>query len=193
MTDHKEFLIQSEDSVAFICPICKSNNAFVNQRILNIPHYQDLHGIIFICPDCGMKKIDFENLQTKEPTKYTYQIENSKDIETKVIRSHQGTVVIENLGIEIIPGASPDSWIRNIEGVLSDIEEKVNLAIRSSVDKEVLDKGKELIKKIEIMKKGEINFRISVSDPSGNSIIIPADKEKLEVSKLETIDGEEYT
>lgn len=186
--DYSGIETTGNSTVQFTCPICHSDRATVNQRLLQIPYYEDFHAITIHCPDCGFRQADFANLNSKGPMRYEYKISTAKDITTKLVRSIYGVVEIPELGITIKPATSPTSWIRNIEGILLDMKEKVEFLMSHGETVEIRQKAKERIELIEEALESKIAFTLSVRDPEGNSVIIPADASKLVVEQIESFD-----
>jgi zinc finger protein len=105
-----------------------------------------------------------------------------------VIRSSSGTIRVPELGVDIEPGFASESYISNVEGVLDRIEGIVCFATRSAREAENLEgatKGDEILKNIELARKGEFPITLILEDPLGNSAI---DSEKAVRSPLTDVD-----
>lgn len=161
------------------CPSCLSENAKVLSHVLDIPYYNDFAMINISCDGCGYRTSDFLNTKTKEPVKKEYLIKSEKDGATKIVRSSQGTVKIPLLGVSIEPNGDGSSWIRNIEGVLEDVKQKILISKKQAKDKNEIRIIKQRIKLLNSMKNFEVEFRIRIEDPTGNSLILPANENNI--------------
>jgi C4-type Zn-finger protein len=113
-----------------------------------------------------------------------YPIESEKDGRTKVVRSREGIVIIPELAIRIEPTGDGTTWIRNIEGILEDIQQKLSISLAYSETEEERNTVKARIELVEQLKEYSQPFTIEVEDPSGNSIILPVDETKLQIIEL---------
>lgn len=163
-----------------ICPSCEAENAKFITHLLDIPYYEDFLMVNINCPECGFRSTDFMNTQSKGHTIFRYQVDQAQDDETKVVRATQSTVSIPELGIKIEPVGDGTSWIRNIEGILDDIREKLYITLDQTDDGGTKRLVKQRIKTLNKMSRYQMPFTIEVDDPSGNSIILPADRKKLQ-------------
>jgi zinc finger protein len=125
-------------------------------------------------------------MHSKGHTQYTYKVTDSSDDETKIIRSIEGTVSIPEIEIAIEPVGGGSSWIRNIEGVLDDMNNKLEITLRDSDDDNSIKTIEQRIEKLKRLMNYEIPFTIIVDDPSGNSLILPADETKLQIVIIES-------
>lgn len=180
--EYAKAVSETEGSINFECPSCGYQKAYLNQKLLQIPYYEDFHAVIMLCPECGMRKADFANLNSKGATRYIYRADEDSDGETKVVRSIEGTVYLPEAGIAIRPATSPTSWIRNVEGIMLDIIEKLEMVLSNPENsEEVKRRVNERMLVLRGMAKGELPVTLVVEDPTGNSVIIPAKEEKLEI------------
>ena len=161
------------------CPSCLEESAKVVSHILDIPYYDDFAMINIACDKCGYRTSDFLNTKSKDPIKMEYNVENINDETTKIVRSSQGIVRIPELGISIEPNGDGSTWIRNIEGVLEDMKQKLMVSKRHAENSDEKRKVKSRLKLLKSLQKFERKFTIIVEDPSGNSIILPAVVENL--------------
>jgi len=170
------------------CPSCQFSQANVISHLLDIPYYKDFIMININCPDCGFRTSDFMNLQDKDHVIYRYPVTDIQDDSTKVVRSREGIVSIPELGIKIEPAGDASTWIRNIEGILDDMYDKLLITLKYSetkAEKSIIRKRMNLLKDLKHYKQP---FTIEVEDISGNSVILPADEKKLEKIVVETLD-----
>ncbi|RMG26132.1 MAG: ZPR1 zinc finger domain-containing protein [Methanobacteriota archaeon] len=188
VTEGIDEYLNQEENVEFLpmqCPACGNEDAKLIQRLLQIPYYDDFHMISFFCKKCGLRKTDFANINSKGHTRYEYFVENLEDFTTKVVRAENGVVTIPELGVKIEPARNPQTWIRNVEGILLDIKEKVGYARDMAETEDQRKAAIERLKLIDEALEGKVPFTIIVEDVTGNSIIIPAKKEKLKIEILE--------
>jgi zinc finger protein len=162
------------------CPSCEAENAKFITHLLDIPYYEDFLMVNINCPECGYRSTDFMNTQSKGHTIYRYHVDLESDDETKVVRATESTVSIPELGIKIEPVGDGTSWIRNIEGILDDIKEKLYITLDQTDDMDTKRLVKQRIKTLNRMSRYQMPFTIEVDDPNGNSIILPADRTKLQ-------------
>ncbi len=176
---------KSEYSVNKIsCPDCGSENANVIAHILDIPYYDDYTMISVNCPECKFRASDFFNAKSKGHIKSTYPIDGKEDMRTKVVRASDGYVSIPELGVSIDPVSGAHTWIRNAEGILDDIKSKLMIALRDIDDEEIKEATIERISLVDKMINYEMPYTLIVEDKTGNSVILPADEDKLLIEVL---------
>lgn len=178
MTDHGD---NAYEIKTINCPNCQSDGANIISHVLDIPHYDDFIMVSVNCRDCGYRTSDFYNMHSKGHTRYIYKVDNMSDDSTKIVRSVEGLVSIPEIDTQIEPYGEGSTWIRNIEGVLRDIHQKLLIFLRDEDDKDSIRSIKKRIAKLKQLMKYEIAFTLIVDDPSGNSLILPADESKLEI------------
>lgn len=174
----------NNDMMETPCPVCKSKNTKIIQKIMDLPHFPQMWFFNLTCSDCHYKFNDFINLSIKDPIRYIYHAENKEDYTTKIVRAANGTIRFPQIGAMIEPGPNADGFINNIEGILRDIQGKARFLLN---DAETIEERKKIIDYITLLDEYiEDNkpIDIVVEDPFGNSIIIPADVSKLETIKL---------
>jgi zinc finger protein len=170
----------------FVCPECGNEDAAMISHILDIPHYDDFMMLNLNCKKCGLRTTDFFNTNSKGHTIYTYHIEDEKDGVTKIVRASFGKVSIPELGVSIDPKTGTSTWIRNVEGVLDDINKKLFLAKTSYDTQELKNAVQERMDLLNKFKNFELPFTIIVEDPEGNSLILPAVESRLEIKKIDS-------
>jgi zinc finger protein len=107
------------------------------------------------------------------------------DLNVRVIRSSSATIEIPELGIMIEPATGAESFISNIEGLLNRVAENVNQAIKLTPEPKKKQKGRELLNRIEDVKRGKTELTIIISDPMGNSGIESDKTEERELTPEE--------
>ena len=166
------------------CPVCKSENTKVTQKIVDLPHFPQLWLFNLVCNDCKYKHNDFLNLSVKDPVRYIYHAENKDDYTTKIVRAANGTISFPQIGAIIEPGPSANGFINNIEGILRDIQDKAKYLLRDSIKKEEIKRINDYIKLLDEYIEHNYPIDIVVEDPFGNSSIIPFNPDKLETTEL---------
>jgi zinc finger protein len=106
-----------------------------------------------------------------EPMHYEMAIRTRDDIDARVVRSTSGTIRIPELGVDIEPGPSSESFISNIEGVLDRVRDILEMVVRWN-EEDKTPRAKELLLTIEKIKAGEFGITVIIEDPLGNSAII---------------------
>ncbi|NDB55201.1 ZPR1 zinc finger domain-containing protein, partial [archaeon] len=144
------------------CPSCLEESAKVVSHILDIPYYDDFAMINIACDKCGYRTSDFMNTKSKDPIKMEYNVENINDETTKIVRSSQGIVRIPELGISIEPNGDGSTWIRNIEGILEDMKQKLMVSKRHAENSDEKRKVKSRLKLLKSLQKFERKFTIVV-------------------------------
>jgi zinc finger protein len=172
------------------CPVCKSKNTKVTQKILNLPYFSELWLFNLICSDCHFKHNDILNLSAKEPTRYIYHAKNKDDYSTKIVRAANGSIRFPQLGAMIEPGPNAEGFINNIEGVLRDIQGKTRFLLRDATEEEEIKRITVFIRLIDRYIEENLPIDVIVEDPFGNSSIIPFDSTKLETVHLTSDEAE---
>ncbi len=162
------------------CPFCNEKKCMLREEELDLPYFGRVFVFSMECDACGARKSDVEPVESKEPSRYTLEVESEDDLNIKVVKSGEATLKIPHV-ITIESGPASDGYVTNVEGVL----ERVKKAIESSIDTEEDDSSKEkarnLIKKLNKALVGREKIKMIIEDPSGNSAII---SDKAQKSKL---------
>ncbi|RLF31029.1 MAG: hypothetical protein DRN07_07880 [Thermoplasmata archaeon] len=167
-----------------ICPVCKKQSLLLSMRTEEIPYFGKIIILTTRCENCKFKHADVFTVEIKEPLSYKIRVECEEDLNTKVIRSSSGTIIIPELGIKIEPGTHAQGFITNIEGILERIEKVLKFQLKTQKVKK-LRKVKELLAKVEKMRNGKLGFTLILKDPFGNSGIISKKAKKRRLSKRE--------
>ena len=182
---------ESLEKELIVCPVCRSTNTQVTQKILDIPHFSQFWLFHLKCADCGFKHNDMLNLEVKEPTRYVYHAENKDDYTSKIVRSANGTIRIPILGALIEPGPSADGFINNIEGILHEIRNKAKFLLRTAETRDEINKITSYIEKVDEYIEKNLPLDLIIEDPFGNSLIIPFDEDKMETYTLSKKESED--
>ncbi|MHC1631923.1 MAG: ZPR1 zinc finger domain-containing protein [Methanotrichaceae archaeon] len=172
------------------CPLCGAVVKF-EWVTKNIPHFGEAMIITGVCECCSFKHTDTILLDQGEPTRYTFTIKNTEDLNTRVIKSTSGTIRLPELGIDMEPGPISEAYISNVEGVLQKIMDVVDFATRSAKDADAEDSIKRGEKILECMKKvleGQRPLTIVMEDPLGKSSIVSENAVSSKLTKEECED-----
>jgi|SRR3989344_1046311 len=163
------------------CPVCKQDTLTLIEENYNIPHFGKCFLMSMDCSNCNFHKVDVESEERKEPCKYSFVIKSKSDLSVKVIKSSEATIKIPQLKLSVTPGPSSTGYITNVEGILSRFKKIIEDQRDLEEEPEIKKKAKNLLKKLWKVELGEIELKITLEDPSGNSAIL---SDKAEVQKL---------
>lgn len=162
------------------CPICMANKLTLMQKEIDIPYFGKSLVFSMSCSECNYYKGDVEALETKEPSKYTVEIDSEEDMKIRIVKSSEATIKIPHI-TTIEPGTTSNGYITNVEGILSRVKKQIEVARDGEEDPAAKKRAKNMLKKIQKVIWGQEKIKISIEDPSGNSAII---SEKAVKSKL---------
>ncbi|VUT28211.1 MAG: ZPR1 zinc-finger domain protein [Candidatus Syntrophoarchaeum sp. GoM_oil] len=160
-------------SLKSICPICGDELEVVFTP-LDLPYFDDIIAIRGTC-GCGYSYNDLMITSDGTSSSFEFEVTSCEDLYTKVIRSATCRIKVPELGVEINPGSFAESFITNVEGVLSRIESILEVAMSSATEEGDADRIKNIetiSKKIDAVKKGEFKITLILEDEFGNSAII---------------------
>jgi zinc finger protein len=162
------------------CPICHNKTLTLMESETDVPFFGKTYLFSMSCSSCSYHKADVEAEETKEPCKYTLDIDSEKDMKIRVVKSSNATVKIPHVG-SIEPGEASNGYITNVEGVLQRMKKIIEVMRDDSEDEDDKKKAKNLLKKLLKVMWGQEKLKLIIEDPSGNSAII---SEKVVKSKL---------
>lgn len=169
------------------CPVCGEDSLVKNKKRHELTHFGEILIITANCSNCGFNNSEVNILEDNPPARYIVNIENKKDLKTKLIRGSNGTVEIEELGMKLEPGSGANAFFTNIEGLLNRFE----TVLKSDWDKESdQEAANSLLKELKKVKSGKNSVEVKVSDPKGNSALI-GDKVKKKPLEVENSEIEE--
>ena len=171
------------------CPVCGKKTLYYYVNELDIPNFGKCLQSTIVCKSCGYKHSDIMMLETHEPMRYEMEIENSEDLNARVIRSTSGTIIIPEIGAKMEPGPFSEAFITNVEGVLNRFVDILLQLLHTYPTKreEILN----VMRKIGYIRHGRMKATIIIDDPFGNSAIISSKARKRilnenEIKKLKT-------
>ena len=154
------------------CPFCKKKTLTLIETSYNIPHFGRCFLMSLTCSNCQYHSSDVESEEVKDPCKLTFEIEDKKDLNVRVIKSSQATVKIPQLRCTLEPGPNSIGFLSNIEGLLAKFKKIIETQRDCAEDSSIKKKAKNLLKKIWKVECGDQKLKIIIEDPSGNSAII---------------------
>ena len=166
-------------AVASPCPMCKESGCLtVLSTTVNIPHFGDGMESTLQCSGCGFRHADFMILGQKDPLRLEFRSEGEQDLQVRVIRSNSGTIRIPELGFLAEPTPLSESYVSNVEGVLTRAKDILLTAVEffgEEPDKRAL--LQHYLETYEALVNGRQPFTLVIDDPFGNSAIV---SEKVE-------------
>ncbi|KIV93728.1 hypothetical protein PV10_04923 [Exophiala mesophila] len=162
-----------------LCMNCHDNGM---TRILpiKIPFFKDILLESFSCDHCGWKNNTVKSAgQIQEKgSKYTFRLDNVKDLQRQVVRSDTGIFRIETIDLEM--PAAPGQ-LTNLESMILKIKTDLEFdqPTRKEASPEVFTALESIIQKLDGMLQGDaFPVTVSLDDISGNSFIEPSPEDK---------------
>lgn len=167
------------------CPACSvEGKAKSIMKELEIPHFGKVLETTIQCPECGFKHSDIIALEQNDPAKYVLEI-NKNTLTVRVVRSQSATVSIPELGVKVEPGPKSEGYVTNVEGILNRFEDAVKKALNLFDDEPSQINGKNTLKQIQELKKGNGTATLIIHDPFGQSNIVSDSVEILGIPEEE--------
>ena len=182
MTKSSEKADDMPEQAMDICPMCREKQLVLMERDMEIPYFGKVLLFSMTCNACKYHVSDVEALEKKDPVKFTFEMQDEKDLNVRIVKSSEATVKIPYI-TTIEPGPAAQGYVTNVEGLLNRVKYQIEAVKETAEDDEDRTKAKNLLKKIFKIKTGQEKMKIIIEDPSGNSAIISdkAIKEKLKV------------
>lgn len=162
------------------CPMCHKKTLTLMEEEREVPYFGKIYFFSMNCTECKYHKADVESIESKDPSKYVFEVTSEEDLKIRVVKSSTATIKIPHI-TTITPGPVAQGYISNIEGIFRRVKHQVEVARDNSEDKSDRKKAKNLLKKIQKIMWGNEKIKITIEDPSGNSAIV---SDKAQVSKL---------
>ncbi len=158
----KEFVTETP------CPSCGEFLYFIFYRT-NITYEEAVEIETFFCKKCLYKNTQIRQIDRREPKTLVFQVRNHDDLRTVLYRSPEAKISIPELEADIEPGEISTGEITTVEGILSQILDKLQLLDDDDASPDDLKAIRERIKRI-IHGNGE-TFTFVMDDPMGKSRI----------------------
>jgi len=152
------------------CPVCGAESE-LSCLPYEIPHFGEFMIFTAVCDSCGYHATDVMMLADQKQNRCEKVIAAPKDIDAVVVRSSFGTIEIPELGLIVEPKRG-EAFITTVEGVLRRVERVVQILSKDAESKKRAD---EVLKQIEEIKLGNAQMTLIITDPTGNSAIIPTE------------------
>ncbi len=171
-----------QEQVVDICPMCREKTLELVEKEMEIPYFGKALLFSMTCSSCKYHISDVEAVEQREPGRFTFEIQDERDLNVRIVKSSEATVKIPHI-TAIEPGPAAQGYVSNIEGLLNRVKHQIEVVRETAEDDEDRAKAKNLLKKLFKIKSGQEKQKIIIEDPSGNSAIISdrAVKEKLKV------------
>jgi zinc finger protein len=158
------------------CPACDQPAMTMTQVKRDIPFFGKAHIYAMKCEECGYEDADVEAEEEKDPVRVTYTITSRDDLDTRVVRSSTGRIILDGIG-SIEPKKKSMGFVTNLEGVLDRVEERVRLFVNDDHDEETREKAEDQLESIEAVRTGEDDLTITIEDHRGHSMIVDDEAE----------------
>src|SRR3989338_5029448 len=139
-----------------LCPFCHNKTLVLREDLIDIPYFGKTFVFSMTCQDsdCNYFKADVEAAEK-----------------------------IPQLRMSVTPGPASNGYVSNIEGILNRFKKILEDERDLSDDDTTRKHAKNLLKKLWKVKTGDVELKIVIEDPSGNSAILSKDVvvEKLKV------------
>ncbi len=170
------------EKVVDICPMCREKQLMLTEKEMEVPYFGNVLLFSMTCGNCKYHLADVEAMEQKEPVKFTFEVQDEKDMNVRIVKSSEATVKIPYIST-IEPGPAAQGYVTNVEGLINRVKYQIESIKENAEDDEDKAKAKNLLKKIFKIKTGQEKMKLIIEDPSGNSAIISdrAIKEKLKV------------
>ncbi|MEX2722063.1 MAG: ZPR1 zinc finger domain-containing protein [Candidatus Wukongarchaeota archaeon] len=157
------------------CPICQEKAMRVTESTYDLPYFKKIILFNMKCDRCNFKFNDIYIEDLKDPIRCALVIENSEHLNALVIRSVAGTIRVPELGAFIEPGPVAQPFITTVEGVFIRIKNMLETAIRWAETEKQKERGREVLRKLEMVLKAKMKVTLEIDDLFGNSTIIHED------------------
>ena len=187
---HEKNRNKEEKITDFKCPACNDGNIVINKTIYDLPDKDKMLFLKFECNKCDFEENDIIPLTTRmDAGIMTLKITNENDLKSKIYRSSTGKIEITELDLKVEPGPRADFYYTNIEGILLRFERAVSI-YRNNFEDDDSEKSKieDILTDLQKAMKGQLEFTLKITDPTGGSYIIPQDSSKYTFKKIENFE-----
>ena len=176
--------MSEKEELAIVCPSCEEGSLNVRSVLYSIPFFNELAMFSMDCPECGFAHSDVFSAEERKPARFTLTVDNPSLLRARVVRSGSGTFRLPEFGIDVEPGPAAESFITNVEGVLTRVRSVVETAINFAENSDEKDQGAVILSNIDSALKGGFTFSLVMEDPMGVSGIILDDMTKINYEEL---------
>lgn len=163
------------------CPVCMQPKAVFSEYETEDPFAGTIAIFSIKCLACGFKNSDLEFENPSDPAEYSIDIESLEDLNIRVIKAGDCEIKIPTFRISVDSTMNSEGFISNVEGVLNRFKQQIELLIDGEDDKAKRKKGKNIIKGINQVLRGEKPMKLKLIDRTGSSAII---SDKVVIKKL---------
>lgn len=180
-----------ESEIEMPCPICASQGHLkMISHVDEIPYFGEHTQVTLMCEKCGWRQTDFIPAEGRKPGAWSILIQGEEVLRARVVRSSSCTIRIQELDLEVSPGAGSSGYVSNVEGVLNRFLEIVNMVKRDlddGTDDEML-RCVELEGTLEKLIEGRHGgVTLELLDPRGHSQILHPEAMDRELSEAEIL------
>jgi len=115
------------------CPQCNKKELSMIEIAQEIPFFGKCSLLCSVCLYCKFRKNDVFVKEAGSPTRYTLCIDGLNDINVRVVKNSQASIIIPNM-IAVESTAASEGFISNIEGILSRIKGVIEYARDTSTN-----------------------------------------------------------
>ncbi|MHA1948965.1 MAG: ZPR1 zinc finger domain-containing protein [Candidatus Thorarchaeota archaeon] len=166
------------------CPSCEKGALIIRSELYSIPFFNELVMFSMKCPLCNFAHTDVFSAEERKPARFTLTVDDPALLRARVVRSGSGTFRLPEFGIDVQPGPAAESFITNVEGVLTRVRSVVETAVNFSENSEEKKQGAEILSNIDCALDGGFTFSLIMEDPMGVSGIILDDMSKINYEEL---------
>ena len=199
--DEKEVIeVMNQKEIPFVRPSCGTEGGSQRSTTTNIPHFQDVTMLSFVCENCGFKTNEVKADSGKVSAmgkKWELKVTSPDDLHRDVVKSKTARVYIPELGFEMVSG-SLGGLYTTVEGLLKQIHDRLKnanpLARGDEASSKQRNNFEEFLTKIHDFRNfrsGMEPFTIILEDPMDQSSIFSAATETNNVIDLQ-LKVEEY-
>jgi len=169
------------------CPLCSKRMLVIRELEYEAPYIGKIYVHSMKCYNCGYVFKRAYSLEEKSPCRIKYSIDDEEDLKALVIRSESARVEVPELEAIIDPGPAAEAIIMSLESLLDRIREVLIVMIKWAETPEQAKRGKEILKMLDEVLKGQRKATVVIEDPRGLSAIIPprSRESKLKIEELE--------
>lgn len=157
------------------CPECAAP-ASTNMKLVQIPHFKEVVIMATTCDRCGHRTNEVKSGGATEPlgTRITLHVTGPSDMTRDLLKSETCSVLIPELDFELGMGALGGKFT-TLEGLLRDVKDltvsRNPFVCGDSSASDRLQKLREFGEKLDRIVAGEMDARVVLDDPAGNSYV----------------------